>query len=69
MFDWRASQQLRLNCPPKLANPWGRLPGDLTRPRIAKAPDEVVVHQPGRLHQRVADRRADKREAPTLQVL
>jgi NADH-quinone oxidoreductase subunit M len=34
-----------------------------------KTPHEVIVHQAGRLHQGVADRRPDKRETPALQVL
>ena len=35
---------------------------------IPKAPHEVVVHQPGRLHQGIADRRADECEASAFQV-
>jgi hypothetical protein len=36
---------------------------------MAKAGDEVVVHHPDRLHERVADRGADEAEAAFLQVL
>ena len=41
----------------------------LTHTGMAKAPNEVVVHQPSRLHQGVADGRADERETPAFQVL
>src|ERR1041384_2803126 len=34
-----------------------------------EAIDRVIVDEPGRLHERVADRRADEREAPRAQGL
>src|ERR1700733_16104895 len=37
--------------------------------RTSKAVDQVVVHEPGCLHQGVTDGRADERESTTLQVL
>src|SRR5919204_2653588 len=37
--------------------------------RATKAVDGVVVHHPCRLHERVADRRADEAEATPLQIL
>ena len=43
----------------------GRRSTDL---RMPKTPDQMVVHQSGRLHQSIADRRSDKREAATFQL-
>src|SRR5919109_4562588 len=42
-----------------------RQPFDLPAPEAA---DQMVVHHSDRLHERIADRRADEAEAPRLQI-
>ena len=37
--------------------------------RVAEAASRVIVHHSNRLHERIADRAADKPEAPPLQFL
>ena len=44
-------------------------PGQSPTSRCRIAADEVVVDQPRRLHQGIADRRADERETALLQIL